>query len=668
MNGLVGHIGILLGLLACVAGVASLLAGLVGGRPALLGHARRYAFLALAGTAVAVVAMEHALFAHDFSIAYVADNNSRQTPLLYDLTGLWSALQGSLLLWVLILTGYIAFTARRFRAKATDPVVGWALLVSLAIAAFFFALMIGPADPFAATRGAIPANGAGPNSLLQDNTLIAFHPVFLYLGYVGFTIPFAFAIASLVTGRVGEGWLVQTRRFTVVAWACLTAGIVLGSWWSYQVTGWGGFWGWDPVENAALLPWLTGTAYLHSVMVQERRGLLRIWNLSLLVATFALTILGTFLTRSGVIQSEHAFSNSGLGPALIGLFAAVVAAGVGLIAWRGDRLASVGSIDAPVSREGAFLVNNLLFAGFALVVLVGTVFPLFAQAVNGQALTIGRPFFDAFTVPLGLALLFFMAVAPALPWRAAASGVLRQRLVVPAWVGVLTVVGCVAAGIRGLTPLVAFGLGAFAASAALRQLALAARAAHRHGLPPWRGIVGRANGGMVAHIGIVVIAVGLSAATSFAHSTALTLRVGQEARFDGHVLRLVAVSRFSQPSRSGVEAVVRVDGGTFRPAIDLFTGDTSSIATPSVDSGLVDDVYLDPGGGFTPSAPGHPGTAVLDVYVQPLVIWLWVGGALTAGGALLAVAPGRRRRPTDPVGAVIPELADELPEPAGVGR
>jgi len=454
----------------------------------------------------------------------------------------------------------------------------------------------------------------------------------------------------------------------VVAWACLTAGIALGAWWSYQVTGWGGFWGWDPVENAALLPWLTATAYLHSVMIQERRGLLRVWNLSLILATFSLTILGTFLTRSGVVQSEHSFSDSGLGPALIGLFAAVVAVGVGLIAWRGDRLASSGSIDAPVSREGAFLVNNLLFTGFALVVLIGTVFPLFIQAINGESLTIGKPFFDAFTVPLGFALLFFMAVAPALPWRKVAPGVLRARMVVPFWLGVLTVVGCVAGGIRGLTPLAAFGLGAFAAASALRQLALGARAAHRRGLGWYRGVLGRASGGMIAHLGIVIIAVGLAAATSFGRTASLTLHVGQKARFDDHSFQLLAVTGFSLPSRTGVEAVVRVDHGTFRPAIDTFTGDTESVGTPAVDSSLLDDVYLAAGGGFTATTPGHLGVATLDVYVQPLVLWLWVGATLTAAGGLLSAMPTKRRRPNHPVEAVIPALVDEPVQPVGALR
>ena len=602
--------------------------------------------------------MEHALISHDFSLAFVAQNNSRQTPLFFSVTGLWSALQGSILLWVSILCGYGTIVAWRLRRRLDDPVVAIALAVVFAVAVFFFALMVGPADPFAATRGAIPANGAGPNALLQDNALVAVHPVFLYLGYVGFTVPFAFAVGSLVTGRVGEGWLAQTRRFAVFAWGFLTIGIVLGAWWSYQVLGWGGFWGWDPVENAALLPWLTATAYLHSAMVQERRGLLRIWNLSLLIATFALTILGTFLTRSGVVQSVHAFSDSGLGPALIAFFGVIVAVGVGLIAWRGDRLRSPGGIDAPVSREGAFLVNNLLFAAFALVVLLGTVFPLFVQAFSNQSITIGRPYFDTFAVPLGLALLLMMAIAPALPWRKTSPGVLRARLALPAWCAVAVVVVCVIAGIRGLTPLAAFGLGAFAAAAALRQLVLASIAAHRRGLGWWRGIVGRANGGMVVHVGVVLVAVGLAAASSFGRRTEIALHPGQTVSFDGHTVELLAVRNFADPNRSGVEAVLKVDGrGIYKPAIDVFRGDTEGVATPSIDSTAFSDVYLAAGsGGFTLASHGTPATASLDVIVQPLIVWLWSGGILCGVGALLAAVPGRRRRPTDPASVPIPEL------------
>lgn len=662
MNGLFGHVGVVVGLASSFVGAVTLVYGVATQRPGISRRGPLYALMALGGVLVAVAAMEHALVTHDFSLAYVAANNSRETPLLYSITGMWSALQGSILLWVLILCGYGVFLAMTHRRRLDDPVIAIALAVVFIIAVFFFALMAGPADPFAATRGAIPLDGAGPNALLQDNTLVAVHPVFLYLGFVGFSVPFAFAIASLVTGRVDEGWLAQTRRFAVFAWAFLTIGIVLGAWWSYQVLGWGGFWGWDPVENAALLPWLTGTAYLHSVMVQERRGLLRIWNLSLLIATFSLTILGTFLTRSGVVQSVHAFSDSGLGPALIGFFALVVAAGVGLIGWRGDRLRSPGGIDAPVSREGAFLINNLLFAAFALVVLLGTVFPLFVQAFTNQSVSVGRPYFDAFASPIGLSLLFFMAVAPALPWRKASAGVLRERLVVPAWCGAAVVVACVAGGVRGLTPLAAFGLGGFAGAAALRQLAIAAGASHRAGLGAWRGFVGRANGGMVVHVGVVLIGVGLAAASAFGQRTEVNLKVGQQVTFDGHTVELLSVKRFSLPSRSGIEALVRVDkGGVYRPAIDVFRGDTEGVATPSIDSTPTVDVYLAAGsGGFTLGKGAGSGTASLDLVVQPLIVWLWAGGILCGAGAVLAAVPGRRRRPTDPSSVPVPELAREL--------
>src|SRR6059058_2593149 len=385
-------------------GATTLLVGLVRGQPTLLRAGRSYAWLLLIAALLAAGAMEHALLTNDFSLKYVASNHSRSTPLLFTIASMWAALEGSILLWSLVLAGYIAVMVRHFRERATDPLVGWATFTTFIVSAFFYGLMLGPANPFRAVSGAIPTDGPGPNPLLQNHPLVAFHPPMLYLGYVGFTIPFAFAIAALITGRIGEGWLLETRRWTMFAWGFLTAGIILGAWWSYEVLGWGGYWAWDPVENASFLPWLTGTAYLHSVIVQERRGMLRVWNLSLLVATFSLTILGTFLTRSGVLDSVHAFSESGIGPAILGFFALVVLVGVGLIGWRGDRLRSPGTIDSPISREGAFLANNVLFAGFAFIVLLGTVFPLIVEALNGQRISVGRPYFDRMTMPVAMVL------------------------------------------------------------------------------------------------------------------------------------------------------------------------------------------------------------------------------------------------------------------------
>src|SRR3954454_9653121 len=330
-------------------GATTLLVGLVRGRPTLLRAGRSYAWLLLAAALLAAAAMEHALLTNDFSLQYVADHHSRSTPLLFTIASMWSALEGSILLWAVVLAGYLTVMVRRFADRAMDPLVGWATLTVYAVSTFFFGLMLGPANPFRLVSGIAPTDGPGPNPLLQDHPLVAFHPPMLYLVYVGFTIPFAFAIAALATGRLGEGWLIETRRWTLFAWGFLTVGIILGAWWSYEVLGWGGYWAWDPVENASFLPWLTGTAYLHSVMVQERRGMLRVWNLSLLLATFSLTILGTFLTRSGVLDSVHAFTESTIGPAILGFFALVVLVGVGLIGWQGEPVRSPGAVDSPVA-------------------------------------------------------------------------------------------------------------------------------------------------------------------------------------------------------------------------------------------------------------------------------------------------------------------------------
>jgi cytochrome c-type biogenesis protein CcmF len=659
VNEALGHTGVVLGFAAAVAGIVVIAVGLAKGRRPTMRSGQVYAPIILLGGIIAVAAMEHALITHDFSLAFVAANNSTYTPLLYTITGLWSALAGSILLWGFVLAAYATAMVWRFRHRAGDPLVAWATLVVYVVAAFFFGLMLGPADPFQHVIGAVPKTGLGPNVLLQDNPLNALHPPLLYLGLVGFTLPFSFAIASLITGRLDEDWQSETRRWTLFAWAFLTAGILLGAWWSYQVLGWGGFWAWDPVENAALMPWLVGTAYLHSVMVQQRRGLLRIWNLSLVVATFSLTILGTFLTRSGVLQSVHSFSDSTIGPLLLGFFGAVLLGGVGLIAWRGDRLRSPGGIDSAISREGAFLANNILFVGFTVIVLLGTVFPLLYEALNpGSSVAVGAPYFNRMFIPIGLGLLFLMAVAPALPWRKTTVEVMRRRLAVPATCGVLVVVVCVAAGIHGVEPLLAFGLGAFAATAAARALVLSVRGAWRGArtagatpsravLAGWRGMVGRANGGMVVHIGVVVIAVGLAAATAFGHHGEVHLGPGQTTTVNGHTIEFVGTRTVTSPSHSEFKAGLRVDGGAvFYPAISQFGAGTSPVGTPAIDSSVLDDVYL-----TIDSIPSKGTVWTFGVVVQPLVVWLWLGGGLIVVGSVLAAVPGRRRRPTDPVSA-----------------
>ncbi len=348
LNGALGHAGLMLALAAASFGALATIYGVRTRQPRILRMAPVYAWLCVGGAALAVLMMQRALFTRDYSLAYIQQVGSATTPLLYNIAAMWSALEGSILLWVVILSGYTAAVGWRFRRRTEDPLVGWALAVMFIVLAFFALLSFGPADPFA-DGAAVPAgfDGPGPNPLLQNHVLVLFHPPILYLGYVGITVPFAFAIAALVTGRVGEGWLLETRRWALFAWAFLTIGILLGGWWSYEVLGWSGVWAWDPVENASFLPWLTATAYLHSVLVQERRGMLRVWNLSLLVATFALTILGTFLTRSGVLSSVHAFGDGPIGTYLLVFFGLVVTVSLALIGWRGDRLRSPGTIDSP---------------------------------------------------------------------------------------------------------------------------------------------------------------------------------------------------------------------------------------------------------------------------------------------------------------------------------
>ncbi len=657
MNATLGVAGISLGLGACVLGCVSLVVGLVRHRPQLLRFGPIYALIALGGAVLAFAAMERALFQRDFSLAYVAEVGSTKTPPLFNFAALWSALEGSILLWALILSGYVVAVVWRFRRRIDDPLVGWALATLFVIAAFFFLLMFGPANPFREVAGVPPLDGPGPNPLLQNHILMAFHPPILYLGYVGFSVPFAFAIAALITGRVGEGWLLVTRRWTLFAWGFLTVGILLGAWWSYEVLGWGGFWAWDPVENASFLPWLTGTAYIHSVLVQERRGMLRVWNLSLLCATFSLTILGTFLTRSGVLDSVHSFTESGIGPWLLAFFALVVGASVVLIGWRGDRLRSPGVIDSPVSREGAFLANNVLFAAFAFVVLLGTVFPLIVEAIKDERISIGSPFFDRMTLPLGLALLTLMGIAPVLPWRKASGELLRHRLFWPAWAGVAALLTSAALGARGVGSVLAFGLAGFAAGSALRQLVLATR---RQG---WRGLVGRANGGMIVHLGVIIIAVAFATSTGYSTRGEFRVSPGQTVSFGGHTFTYLGLRDVSEPAQFSRKADVRIDGGAvFSPSVQRFNNQGQFVGTPSVQVGLRGDIYLT----LEELPDAATGPITLGVLLSPLTTWLWIGGAVMAIGTIFAGFPGRRRRPTDPVSAPLPERREQEEEPASV--
>jgi cytochrome c-type biogenesis protein CcmF len=664
MTAQLGTLLILVGLAASALGLATTGAGIARQERRLLETGRRYLYVILIAAVGSFALMEVALFGHDYSIKFVAENVANATPGLYTFTAAWSALEGSILLWAVALAIYVAATAFRFRKRYDEPLVAWAALVQYGVLLFFFALMFFAANPFKEITGAVPLDGRGPNPLLQNHPLVAIHPPMLYLGYVGFTIPFSFAIAALVTGRFGEGWLAAVRRTTLLAWGFLTVGIVLGAWWSYAVLGWGGYWGWDPVENASLLPWLTATAFIHSVMVQERRGMLRVWNLSLVIATFCLTILGTFLTRSGVINSVHAFSESAIGPWLLTFLGVVALGSIVLIAWRGDRLRSPGTIDSPVSREAAFLVNNLLFAGFALVVLTGTVFPLLVEAFQDKQITVGEPYFERLAVPLGIALLFLMAVGPALPWRATSGAVLRQRLLIPAWAGGLTMLVAVLFGAKGIANVLAFGLAAFTVTSVGRSFVVGVRGRKRatgEALPTatYRAVRGnpRLYGGLIVHLGVIVIAVALATTGGWTTKRELQLDPGQSAKVRGYTVTYLGQNIERSAQKNTIKADVRVSGiGTLHPAISTFPNASQGIGTPAIHSTPWRDVYL------TLVSSPTSGRVTIGVQIGTMVMFLWIGGLIMLLGTALALLPARKRDVL-PATTVELEHADETPLP-----
>lgn len=615
--------------------------------------------VAFLGVVIAAGAMEWALIAHDFSLTYVANNGSRSTPLLYTISSLWGALEGSIILWTLILCGYLVVMVRSTRRGATDALVGWATLVGLAVALYFFGLMAFVANPFKVVAGMVPVDGPGPNPLLQNHPLMAFHPPILYLGYVGFTVPFCYAFASLATRRYSDAWLTATRKAAMVAWVFLTVGVALGGWWSYEVLGWGGYWAWDPVENAAFLPWLTGTAFLHSIQMQERRGMLRVWNISLALATFSLTILGTFLTRSGVIDSVHSFTQSGIGPALLGFLGVVVAASLGMIWWRGDELRSPGRIESIRSRESVFLANNFAFSAFALVVLLGTVYPLAIEALRDRQLSVGEPYFDRMTIPIGLVLVFLMALAPALPWRVASGEVMHQRFIAPGWVGAATMAIAVGLGARGVAQVITFGLGAFAIAGVARIFlaATVARArsdeiAYLRAAMRTLAADPRRYGGLTVHVGVVIVAVALGVSGGYSTRTDKRLDVGDSARVRGFEVTYLGLVHSTSDRKQTTAARIRIqDGsrnlGTYAPSISFFPRSQRAVLTPAVRTGLIADVYLTV---VDLPAEGEDGPVTIGVAVNPMVVWLWIGVGVMALGGFAALIPGSGRSRRDDSG------------------
>jgi cytochrome c-type biogenesis protein CcmF len=624
-------------------------AAAVGGRRgqmALVESAQHAALAVFVLLTAAMLVLVCAFLTFDFSIRYVATNTNLGTPFYYRITALWGALEGSIVLWAWMLSLYTLIVILRHRTSARQ-LYPWVLTVMLSVMAFFLLVMTLPAPVFA-RLAPIPADGRGLNPLLEDSGMIT-HPVALYLGFTGFTVPFAFAVAALVTGRVGDFWITTTRRWTIVAWYFLSLGLLIGGWWSYHVLGWGGYWAWDPVENAAFMPWLTGTALLHSVMIQERRRMLRLWNLALVVLTFSLTLFGTFLTRSGVIASVHAFTQGAIGVFFLSFLAVVVLVALGLIAWRWDTLGAQGELDSVVSRESAFLLNNVLLVAATFTVFFGTVFPLLSEAVRDVKVSVGAPFFNQVNVPLFLALIFLMGVGPLIAWRRASLESLKRNFLAPVLIGVVAAAVFRLLGVGSILAVVSLALTVFVAATIGVDLVRATRARRAMGeraLPALGGLLLRHNrryGGFVVHLAILVVAVGVTGSQAWSVHTETTLKRGEQVELAGYRIRFDGL-RESQESNhgkvTGTFTVVngRAAGTVLQPAKKFYPQEQSPIAYVDYRLGLVDDLYVVLGD-FA-----QDGThATVKFQVNRMVSWIWIGGLVLTLGTLLAVLPERRK-------------------------
>ncbi len=645
--------------------VYGLLASIWGVRrqyPLLVESGRTAAYSLFALVAAANAVMLAAILQDDFSVRYVAENSSRVTPLFFKVLSLWSAHEGSLLLWNLVLSGYLAAVAFRFRRHRPET-LPWALAVMYAVSIFYLILVLGPSQAFTSLAIA-PLDGRGPQPLLQNNWLMAVHPPLLYLGYIGFTVPFAFAMASLLTGATSDWWISITRRWALAAWSFLTAGLVLGALWSYSVLGWGGYWAWDPVENVALLPWLVGTAFIHSSIIQERRGMLKVFNLSLAIGAFALTTFGTFLTRGNIIASVHAFTRSLVGPFYLGFLVLVLAAGYGLVAARSSRLRSAGRYDSPISREAAFLGNNWALLAIAFIVLLGTLFPLALEALTTRQVTVGGPYFDQTSVPPFLALLLLMGVGPMIPWRKGSLSQLQQRAAIPAALAALAMVALVATGGRRPLAVAAVGLAVFVlagnAAALLRNLRVNGRDLNRQSV---MGLYAafrqnqRFHGGLIVHMGVAVATIAITAST-FQQQAEVTLARGQQVSFAGYTIRYDGLVPRPEAQRMVLQAPVDItkDGkpaGRMTPAMNLYPSAREPIGTPAVRSGWLRDLYVSLLG-----LDERGETATFRLFLNPGVNWLWIGGAIMALGGIVGLWPPRRRSAVSPITVVQPQLAE----------
>ncbi len=619
--------------------------------PPLVASAKRSVLVVTFFLLMASVALVASFLTHDFGVSYVAQHSSLAMPWYYTTAAFYGGQEGSLLYWALMLSLFSAmfvFTAKRVPAV----LVPYVLATLMAIEAFFLLMLTTVSNPFVRLPIA-PPDGNGLNPLLMDPGMLI-HPPMLLMGYMSFSLPFAFAVAAMITGRLDSEWLRSIRRWMLASWSIQTAGLLLGAWWAYHVLGWGGYWGWDPVENAALFPWLTATAFLHSTMVQERRGMLKVWNLGLVMASFALSIFGTFEVRSGIISSVHSFAYSAIGGYFLAFLGIVIVFSIGLFLYRLPKLRPEQEFDSVLSREGSFLLNNLLLVGVTFATLWGTLFPLISVAVQRQTMTVGPPFYDKVNGPIFIVLILAMGIGPLLAWRRTSLHALWRNLGVPVLAAAVCAAVLPLAGIRDIWANIGFAVCSFTAGAILYEFWRGVRVRHRHGEPyplALSTLIGRYRqryGGYLVHLGLVLLAVGVIGSHFFQVQRDAVLKPGQAMQIAGYSLVFLGNIDTTYPDVETVTAQLQLwqqgqfqryiyPGRNFYPNFANQPASVISITT----SGLT-DVYV-----FLADFNGAS-EATIRVFVNPLVPLVWAGGLLMLLGGAICWWPGQRRRQVAP--------------------
>jgi cytochrome c-type biogenesis protein CcmF len=640
-----------------------------------LGETARRAGIAVFGVVfLAALVLVAAAFGDDFSIAYIFHHSNRDLPAPYKFATLWSGQEGSLLFWSLLLSSY--GLVLRLRHKTDPRLFAYASVIIAAVQVFFLLLLNFAAHPFAVMQGSLPDDGNGLNPLLQYPEMVI-HPPMLYLGYVGFTIPFAFALGALIMKYPGEKWIHITRRWTMVTWAFLTCGIFLGAHWAYSVLGWGGYWGWDPVENASFLPWLTGTAFLHSVMMQEKRGMLKVWNMWLIFATFGLSIFGTFLTRSGVVSSVHAFAQSSIGDWFVGFLLVILAVCTYFYFTNRGHLRSEHRLESLVSRESSFLFNNLLFVLFCFTVLWGTLFPILSEWVQGKKVTVGPPFYNKVTIPVTLLLLLLTATGPLLAWRKTSLESLRRNFLWPS-IGAMAVgVAMIVYGVRPwmdiayFYALMAAMLAALVALTVISEFIRGGRVIARHTgqslLPSmlhlWHRNT-RRYGGYIVHFGVAIVVIGVLG-TPFNQDAEKEMGYGDKMSLGPYTLVCRSYTQEDNPNYGNEWAIIDVFRGgkqitTMYPERRFYKASQQTQTVPRIyatvreDLFLVKDLYM-VYEGINPDT-GRP---IIKVHLNPMVPWIWIGALVMIFGTITALFPN--------AAPVRVTAAARVPEPATVG-